>query len=175
MDAGIPSRFKALRPPGGGALRAALSRLVLRLKLQPSIPQGESPPDAPIIGGDTRPRTLVMGSSGFAGFPEVPINEPVRGTPWNHQRACAVTPGRPPLVETFSFKSRDFANLGERALEKQLRADASEALAYYGETLDIRRPDLERRAEVQRVRLIYEGGKLKPTKVDNLGEVVSRV
>ena len=83
--------------------------------------------------------------------------------------------GQPPRVETFSFKSRDFSTLNEKALETQLRADASEALAYYGETLNIRRPGLERRAEVQRVRLIYEGGKLKPTKVDDLGTVVSKV
>jgi hypothetical protein len=91
MDAGIPSQFKALRPPGGGALRAALSRLVLRLRLQPSIPQGESPQDVSIIGGDTPSRTLVMDSSGSAHLLEVPLNEPVRGTPWNHQIACAVT------------------------------------------------------------------------------------
>ncbi|WP_255654229.1 hypothetical protein [Corallococcus sp. EGB] len=39
----------------------------------------------PIIGGDTRSRTLVMDSMGFARFLKVPINEPVRGTPWNHQ------------------------------------------------------------------------------------------
>jgi hypothetical protein len=41
-------------------------------------------------------------------------------------------------------------------------ADASEALAYYGETLDIRRPGLKLRVQVQRIRLIYEGGALKP-------------
>ncbi|WP_426730677.1 ATP-dependent DNA helicase [Myxococcus faecalis] len=68
-----------------------MSRLVLRLRLQPSIPSGESPGDAPIIGGDTRSRTLVMDSSGSARLLKVPINEPVRGTPWNHQIACALT------------------------------------------------------------------------------------
>ncbi|MFB1484326.1 hypothetical protein [Corallococcus sp. RDP092CA] len=64
---------------------------MLRLKLQPSIPQRESPQEKAIIGGDTRPRALVMDSSGFARLLAVPINEPVRGTPWNHQKACAAT------------------------------------------------------------------------------------
>jgi len=40
--------------------------------------------------------------------------------------------------------------------------DASAALRYYGETLNIRRPGIEQMAQIQRVRLIYEGGKLKP-------------
>jgi hypothetical protein len=47
----------------------------------------------------------------------------------------------------------------------RLKADASEALGYYGETLNIRRPALElldKRVPVHRVRLIYEGGELKP-------------
>jgi hypothetical protein len=81
--------------------------------------------------------------------------------------------GQPPRVETFSFKSRDFSQLNEKALEAQMKADASEALAYYGETLDIRRPGLELGVEVQRVRLIYEGGGLMPKKVDNLDAVVN--
>jgi hypothetical protein len=83
-------------------------------------------------------------------------------------------PGQPPRVETFSFKSRDFSQVGEKALEVQLKADARDALAYYGETLDIRRPGLQRRVEVQRVRLIYEGGRLKPAEVVNMAEVVKR-
>jgi len=45
-------------------------------------------------------------------------------------------------------------------------ADAKEALDYYGETLDIRRPGIELHVEIQRVRLIYEGGKLKPRELD---------
>jgi len=77
-------------------------------------------------------------------------------------------PGQPPRVETFSFKSRDFSLLGEDALRGQMIRDAREALGYYGETLDIRRPGLEFRVEVQRVRLIYEGGNLKPADVDVL-------
>ncbi len=84
-------------------------------------------------------------------------------------------PGQPPRVETFSFKSRDFSLLKERALRAQIKADASEALGYYGETLDIRRPGLEFRVEVRRVRLIYEGGRLKPPPVANPDAVVNRV
>jgi hypothetical protein len=68
MDAGIPRRSKALLPPGGGAVRVALSRLVLRLKLQPAIPQWESPQDAPIIGSapSAHPRD---GFQWFRGLP----------------------------------------------------------------------------------------------------------
>ena len=72
-------------------------------------------------------------------------------------------PGQPPRVETFSFKSRDFSGLKAKALEAQMKADAREAFRKYGGTLDIRRTGLEGRATVQRVRLIYEGGPLKPT------------
>jgi hypothetical protein len=81
-------------------------------------------------------------------------------------------PGRSPRVETFSFKSRDLSELGDRALSAQMRADASEALGYYGETLDIRRPSLQSllregsEVPIQRVRLIYEGGELRPMKVN---------
>jgi tetratricopeptide (TPR) repeat protein len=82
--------------------------------------------------------------------------------------------GQSPRVETFSFKSRALSLLDGRALMAQIRADAREALGYYGETLDIRRPGLELRVEVQKVRLIYEGGGLKPTKVNDLKEAVNR-
>jgi hypothetical protein len=71
-------------------------------------------------------------------------------------------PGRPPRVETFSFKSRDLSLLKEEALTAQMVADARQALRHYGEALDIRRPTLKLRVRVQRVRLIYEGGALKP-------------
>ncbi len=47
-------------------------------------------------------------------------------------------------------------------LEGHLTTDATHALRYYGETLRIRRPGLQLEASVKRVRLIYEGGKLKP-------------
>lgn len=55
--------------------------------------------------------------------------------------------------------------LDQRTLVAQMVADASEALRYYGETLDIRRPSLKHlgpEVPVQRIRLIYEGGALKP-------------
>ncbi|NRD49373.1 hypothetical protein [Corallococcus exiguus] len=70
--------------------------------------------------------------------------------------------GTSPRVETFSFKSRDLSRLGANALETQMIEDASAALSYYGETLNIRRPGIEQTAQIQRVRLVYEGGQLKP-------------
>jgi len=82
--------------------------------------------------------------------------------------------GGTPRVETLSFKSRNLALLDEKALTAQLVEDAREALQKYGGTLDIRRdslqPFLRRGTEVpvQRVRLIYEGGDLKPTKAKDL-------
>ncbi len=81
-------------------------------------------------------------------------------------------------METFSFKSRDLSRLEKEALTAQMKADAREALGYYGETLDIRRPSLQSllhegsKMPVQRVRLIYEGGDLKPTKVKDMKAVV---
>ncbi|NOJ80404.1 hypothetical protein HNV28_19050 [Myxococcus xanthus] len=71
--------------------------------------------------------------------------------------------GLTPRVETFSLKSRDLSQLGAEALTAQMIEDASAALRYYGETLNIRRPGIEQTAQIRRVRLIYEGGKLKPT------------
>ncbi|MBZ4336035.1 hypothetical protein [Corallococcus sp. AS-1-12] len=72
------------------------------------------------------------------------------------------TAGATPRVETFSLKSRDLSQFGAEALTAQMIEDASAASRYYGETLNIRRPGIEQTAQVQRVRLIYEGGKLKP-------------
>ncbi|MFY0563345.1 hypothetical protein ACN28E_05830 [Archangium lansingense] len=79
--------------------------------------------------------------------------------------------GTPPRVETFSFKSRDLSLLKYDAMRVQMTADAREALSYYGGTLDIRRPSLQYlgpEVQIQRVRLIYEGGALKPKLVDDL-------
>ncbi|NPD25436.1 hypothetical protein [Corallococcus exiguus] len=70
--------------------------------------------------------------------------------------------GQPPRMETFSFKSRDLHLLSEAALTAQMRADARAALRYYGEAVNVRRPGLEGPARIRRVRLIYEGGDLKP-------------
>jgi len=82
--------------------------------------------------------------------------------------------GRPPRIETLSFKSRDLSQLDGKALVAQMIADAKESLWKYGETLDIRRPSLHlllgegSKVLVQRVRLVYEGGVLKPRNVNGL-------
>jgi hypothetical protein len=89
--------------------------------------------------------------------------------------------GRPPHVETFSFKSRDLRGVKANALQAQIIADAKEALGYYGETLDIRRPSLQSllrggsKVPVRRVRLIYEGGEFNPMKIEDLDEVLSEI
>ncbi|TQF09876.1 hypothetical protein FJV41_42405 [Myxococcus llanfairpwllgwyngyllgogerychwyrndrobwllllantysiliogogogochensis] len=72
------------------------------------------------------------------------------------------TPGQPPRVETFSFKSRNLAVLGEDALPVQVRTDASNAMKYYGGTLKIVRDGMRQQAEVKRVRLVYEEKGLLP-------------
>ncbi len=86
--------------------------------------------------------------------------------------------GQPPRVESFSFKSRNLSLLDEEALAAQMKADASDALRYYGETLNIRRPSLKYlgpEAQIRRVRLIYEGGALKPTMPEVLRDAVNEV
>lgn len=80
--------------------------------------------------------------------------------------------GHPPRVETFSFKSRNLGSLGEEGLRRQMRADAGDALRYYGEMVRIRRPGLEMEVRVQRVRLIYEGGDFVPLHRDVLKRAV---
>ncbi|WNG56538.1 hypothetical protein F0U59_18585 [Archangium gephyra] len=87
--------------------------------------------------------------------------------------------GRPRRVESFSFKSRDLSGLDRSALRAQMIEDASEALQKYGERLDIRRDSLQRLfgeagdVQVSRVRLIYEGGDLKPMNPDFLRTAVN--
>ncbi|AFE06545.1 hypothetical protein COCOR_05731 [Corallococcus coralloides DSM 2259] len=71
-------------------------------------------------------------------------------------------PSQPPRMETFSFKRRNLRQLDQDALAAQMRADARAALRYYGETVNVRRPGLEGPARIRKVRLIYEGGSLKP-------------
>jgi hypothetical protein len=86
--------------------------------------------------------------------------------------------GRPRRVETFSFKSRNLSGLRRDALTAQMIEDAKEALRKYGETLDIRRDSLRpllregSEVPVPRVRLIYEGGDLRPKAVDVLNAAV---
>jgi len=86
--------------------------------------------------------------------------------------------GQLPRVESFSFKSRELRLLDDAALDAQMKADASEALRYYGKTLNIRRPTLKylgSEVQVQRVRLIYEGGALKPAMPETLRRAVDNV
>jgi hypothetical protein len=84
--------------------------------------------------------------------------------------------GQPPRVEAFSFKSRDLSLLDEKVMTRLMTTDASDALRYYGETLNIRRPVLKYlgpEVQIQRVRLIYEGGKLKPRESTTLKNAVN--
>ncbi|HZI14257.1 MAG TPA: hypothetical protein VE153_28065, partial [Myxococcus sp.] len=83
--------------------------------------------------------------------------------------------GEPLRVETFSFKSRNFSTLDAKDLRAQMQADARDALRYYGEVVRIRRPGLEMEVRVQRVRLIYEGGKLRPAPFEELKSIVDEV
>jgi hypothetical protein len=86
--------------------------------------------------------------------------------------------GQPPRVETFSFKSRDFKLFDKALLKVQVTEDASAALRYYGGTLNIRRPALRLRdveVRVQRVRLIYEGGRLLPEIPEILRPAVEKI
>jgi hypothetical protein len=70
--------------------------------------------------------------------------------------------GQSPRVETFSFKSRNLSLLERDELTVQVNTDASNAMRYYGGALKILRDGMRQQAAVQRVRLVYEGGKLLP-------------
>ncbi|WP_157759055.1 hypothetical protein [Cystobacter fuscus] len=89
--------------------------------------------------------------------------------------------GQLPRVETFSFKSRNLSELQGKALEARMIADAMDALGYYGGTLDIRRPSLQfllregSKVPVRRVRLLYEGGDLKPKNERGLNVSMNKV
>ncbi|HLK99065.1 MAG TPA: hypothetical protein VK539_00695 [Myxococcaceae bacterium] len=83
--------------------------------------------------------------------------------------------GQSARVETFSFKSRYLALLDGDDLATQMKMDARAALNYYGGTVDILRRSLKRRAEVQHVRLIYEGGALLPKKREVLDEAMDTI
>ncbi len=80
--------------------------------------------------------------------------------------------GPQPRVETFSFKSRDLSQLKDKALQAQMITDANAALMYYGETLSILRDKIRQQTRVLRVRLVYEGGPLKPSNSDVMRESV---
>ncbi len=83
--------------------------------------------------------------------------------------------GQPPRVETFSFKSRYLRPLDEEALTARITVDAQAALDYYGGKLDIRRPSLRQPVQVQRVRLVYQGGELLPEEPKRLEGAVDKV
>ncbi|MBU8900769.1 hypothetical protein KRR26_34710, partial [Corallococcus sp. M34] len=72
------------------------------------------------------------------------------------------SPGQSPRVETFSFKSRDLSFLKWEELQVRVNTDASNAMKYYGGTLKILRDGMRQQADVQRVRLVYEGQGLLP-------------
>ncbi|MGE6756959.1 hypothetical protein ACQKGO_03010 [Corallococcus interemptor] len=81
--------------------------------------------------------------------------------------------GPQPRVETFSFKSRDLKLLDNDALVAQMTTDARNALRYYGGTLEILRKGMRQSTQVQRVRLVYEGGGLKPRNAETLEVAMS--
>ncbi|WP_224366029.1 hypothetical protein [Hyalangium versicolor] len=83
--------------------------------------------------------------------------------------------GQSPRVETFSFKSRYLAPLERDPLREQIRVDARAALDYYGGTLEILRPSLKGRVQVQNVRLVYQGGELLPGNPRELETAVNQV
>ncbi|MFP2927268.1 hypothetical protein ACLESO_19135 [Pyxidicoccus sp. 3LG] len=88
--------------------------------------------------------------------------------------------GQAPLVETFSFKSRDLRRFDPGLMKGQLLADARDALNYYGQMLNIRRRALNPegdmvQVQVRRVRLVYEGGDLKFGDSAEWGRAVNQV
>jgi hypothetical protein len=78
-------------------------------------------------------------------------------------------------VETFSFKSRYLAPLKRTPLRAQIEQDAQAALDYYGGKLDIRRASLKGSVQVQHVRLVYQGGSLRPRDIKELEAAVNQV
>ncbi|MBN1207429.1 MAG: hypothetical protein JXB05_21305 [Myxococcaceae bacterium] len=83
--------------------------------------------------------------------------------------------GQLPRVESFSFKSRYLAQLEGEDLMATMGGDARAALEYYGGTLDILRPSLQQRVQVQHVRLVYQGGILLPERLEGLRGAIKRV
>ncbi|HLK99253.1 MAG TPA: hypothetical protein VK539_01665 [Myxococcaceae bacterium] len=75
--------------------------------------------------------------------------------------------GQPPRVETLSFKSRNLAPLDRDILGEQVATDARDALRHYAGEVNILRKSLRLRVRIQRVRLVYEGGDLKPRDLKN--------
>ncbi|WP_309890665.1 hypothetical protein [Archangium sp.] len=140
--------------------------MVRRLKADAEKPRAERS----FLGDFTKPRIEI----------QVGVRKP--GTGLRYADVLVIEEGElgagPRRVEAFSFKSRNLALLEEDALKAQMKADASEALWKYGETLDIRRDSLQSLfpgsgdVQVSRVRLIYEGGQLMPKNVNLLNRAV---
>ncbi len=66
-----------------------------------------------------------------------------------------------PRVESYSVKQRDFTRMDPNDIADQVRADAREAAAKYGGSIEVRRPGhplFERRVVVSRVHLVYDEG-----------------
>jgi hypothetical protein len=82
--------------------------------------------------------------------------------------------GRPPRVETISYKQRNFQGMTEREVEKQMAMDARDAMRFYGGTLDVRTPGLDLRGRpvtVTKVHLVYDAT-FKPRVVDRVLEQI---
>jgi hypothetical protein len=72
---------------------------------------------------------------------------------------ATLRPGQTPSVHSFSNKQRDFKSMSRRDALRQLEADAQEARAKYGGTVEIRRPGhplFGRKVTVSRVHLVYD-------------------
>jgi hypothetical protein len=83
----------------------------------------------------------------------------------------SLRPGLTPSVHSFSNKQRDFQSLSKNAVERQLAADAQEALTKYGGTVEIRRPGhplFGRKITVSRVHLVYDERGMPPTTKETL-------
>jgi hypothetical protein len=66
--------------------------------------------------------------------------------------------GSVPRVESVSVKKRDFSSKSRREVERQVEADAKEALSKYGGELEVRRPGhplYGRTVQVSKVHLVY--------------------
>jgi hypothetical protein len=84
---------------------------------------------------------------------------------------ATLRPGQTPSVHSFSNKQRDFKSMSRRDALRQLEADAQEARAKYGGTVEIRRPGhplFGRKVTVSRVHLVYDETSLKPKLRDSL-------
>jgi hypothetical protein len=78
---------------------------------------------------------------------------------------ATLQPGSRLRVETFSNKSRDFKSWSDDEIITQAKADAKEAIAKYGGTVQVRRPGhplFGRNVPVSRIHLLYDAGTIPP-------------